>query len=728
MNFLVLPNVTVNLPTATMRTEGWSIPPGIKLADPAFFESSRVDLVLGIESFFDFFETGQRINLGNQLPTLNESVFGWVVCGGLSNSHQDLHITCNASATEKLESLVARFWSSEEVGSVKVLSLEEKRCENLFQNTVLRNPDGRYTVTLPKEEGAIQRLGESKDIAIRRLQGTERRLAKNSNLHKSYHEFMAEYESLGHMEKVTGAASMTIRRCFLPHHPVFKEDSTTTKVRVVFDASCSTSSGVSLNDVLLTGPVIQDDLRAIIIRSRTKQIMLVSDVEKMFRQIWVHPEDRPLQCILWRSNPQDDTSVYELKTVTYGTKPAPYLATRTLKQLAVDEETVYPLGSRAISEDTYMDDVITGANTVEEACELQKQLIEMTEKGGFRLRKWASNNPKVLEGLPENSLAIREGDSINLDPDPSVKTLGLIWMPKSDQLKFNFNIPSERPSQKFSKREVLSVIATLFDPLGLLGAAITTAKIVMQLLWRYRDEDDRALDWDQPIPSTVGEMWRKLLGQLPILNEVKIDRCVIVPVSVSTEIHCFSDASEKAYGCCIYALPTTWNAYVANRVSRIQTLTHPEQWRHVPGIENPADLISRGIMPQDIVHNRFWWCGPRWLKEEPRYWPELPEQLSATEAEKEKRRSTVACTSGPAEEFNGWYLERSSSYTELVRRTAYWLRYLKLLRTQRELRNPPKFLTTADRESSVHWMGDILRWGPYDSAVVGMLLEIGDSQ
>ncbi|XP_062538614.1 uncharacterized protein LOC134206888 [Armigeres subalbatus] len=500
MNFLVLPNVTVNLPTATMRTDGWSIPPGIKLADPAFFESSRVDLVLGIECFFDFFETGQRINLGNQLPTLNESVFGWVVCGGLSNSHQDLHITCNASATEKLESLVARFWSSEEVDSVKVLTQEEKRCEDLFQNTVQRNPNGRYTVTLPKEEGAIQRLGESKDIAIRRLQGTERRLARNANLHKSYHDFMEEYESMGHMEKVERAALTTKRRCFLPHHPVFKEESTTTKTRVVFDASCATSSGVSLNDVLLTGPIIQDDLRSIIMRSRTKQIMLVSDVEKMFRQIWVHPEDRPLQCILWRSNPQDDISVYELKTVTYGTKPAPYLATRALKQLAVDEATAYPLESRALSEDTYMDDVITGSNTVEDACELQKQLSEITGKGGFRLRKWASNSPKVLEGLSQENLAIQAGDGINLDPDPSIKTLGLIWMPKSDQLNFHFNIPLKRPNQQICKREVLSVITTLFDSLGLLGAAITAEKILMQSLWKYRDEGNRALDWDQPIP------------------------------------------------------------------------------------------------------------------------------------------------------------------------------------------------------------------------------------
>ncbi|XP_062713431.1 uncharacterized protein LOC134290332 [Aedes albopictus] len=115
MSILVLPSVSVNLPTATINTDGWSIPPGIKLADPAFFESGRVDMVLGMESFFD---------------TLNESVFGWVVCGGLSNSSQDLRIICNASATENLESLVARFWSSEEVGPVKVLPPEEKRCED----------------------------------------------------------------------------------------------------------------------------------------------------------------------------------------------------------------------------------------------------------------------------------------------------------------------------------------------------------------------------------------------------------------------------------------------------------------------------------------------------------------------------------------------------------------------------------------------------------------------
>ncbi|XP_062538673.1 uncharacterized protein LOC134206946 [Armigeres subalbatus] len=262
MSFLVLPKVTVDLPTARVDTQGWSMHNGIKLADPTFFSPSSVDMVLGIESFFDFFESGQRIPLGDQLPTLNESVFGWVVCGGLLNPTQGLRINCSTAITKVLEELVARFWASEKVGNSKVLSSEEKLCEDNFRKPVRRESDGRYSISLPKDEDAASRLGESRGI-----QGTERRLAKDASLRAQYHQFMAEYIQLGHMSKVEEAGNL-MKRCYLPHHPVFKEASTTTMVRIVFDASCKTSSGVSLNDTLLVGPIVQEDLRSIMLRSR----------------------------------------------------------------------------------------------------------------------------------------------------------------------------------------------------------------------------------------------------------------------------------------------------------------------------------------------------------------------------------------------------------------------------------------------------------------------------
>ncbi|XP_055633439.1 uncharacterized protein LOC129773811 [Toxorhynchites rutilus septentrionalis] len=407
MDFLVLSKVTVNLPTLTVNTKGWSIPKGIELADPAFFQSKGVDIVLGIEAFFEFFGTGGKISLGERLPALNESVFGWVVCGGLSVPSQSIQVNCNISASGSLESLIARFWECEEIGSTNHYSPEEVQCEEHFKRTVKRQMDGRYTVALPKDDGVLSRLGKSEEIALRRFQGTERRLSRDSNLRDQYLAFMQEYLRLGHMRKVE-KVSGEVQRCYLPHHPVVKEASTTTKLRVVFDASCKTSTGVSLNDGLLVGPVIQEDLRSIIIRCRTKQIMLVADVEKMFRQINVCPKDKSLQSILWRFSPDDEPETYELGTVTYGTQPAPFLATRTLKQLAMDEGSRFPLAARAVCEDVYMDDIITGTDEVMSAIELRIQLDNMMNSGGFHLRKWASNHPMVLEGIAEDSLAIRD--------------------------------------------------------------------------------------------------------------------------------------------------------------------------------------------------------------------------------------------------------------------------------------------------------------------------------
>ncbi|XP_062556876.1 uncharacterized protein LOC134221705 [Armigeres subalbatus] len=418
-------------------------------------------------------------------------------------------------------------------------------------------------------------------------------------------------------------------------------------------------------------------------------------------------------------------------------------------------------------DDTYMDDVITGANDVETATQMQIQLNAMLSRGGFQLRKWASNCPAALAGIPEENLAIRTSDGINLDPDPAVKTLGLTWIPSSDILRFQFIIPSLDSDTVLTKRSVLSVIATLFDPLGLLGAAITTAKIFMQLLWIIRDKNEQPLNWDQPLPPMVGESWRRFHEQLPMLNQARIERCVIIPESVDVELHCFSDASEKAYGACLYvrstdadgrvkvrllsskskvaplkcqtiprlelcgavlaaqlyekvrtsiktsangyfwtdstcvlrwlqAYPTTWTTFVANRTAKIQSITEGCRWSHVPGIQNPADLISRGIAPQDIIDNQFWWRGPTWLEESSDKWPRSLEPLTSGEEESEKRRTIIATTASSVSEFNQEYISKFSSYNDLIRRTAYWLRLMKLLRTPITSRNDVGFLTTSE--------------------------------
>ncbi|XP_058827050.1 uncharacterized protein LOC131687034 [Topomyia yanbarensis] len=762
MTLLVLPKVTANLPTTTVSTRGWDIPEGIILADPAFYQTNSVDLIFGIQSFFGFFRTGKAIPLGDGLPLLTESVFGWVVSGEVSSPTQSSQISCNMVVSDNLEELMERFWSCEEVGDSCNYSPEEARCEEQFGRTVQRGLDGRYTVTLPKNGEFISKLGDSKDIALRRFQGLERRLGRDQDLRKQYQAFMAEYLELGHMRKV--ADDTCVKRYFLPHHPVVKEASTTTKVRVVFDASCKTSTGISVNDALLAGPVIQQDLRSIMLRCRTRQVMIVADVEKMFRQVKMAQNDTTFQNILWRFDMEAEVETYELTTVTYGTKPAPFLATRTLKQLALDEGSSFPLAAKAMEEDVYMDDVITGTDDVNVAIELRKQLDAIMASGGFRLRKWASNNQTVLDGIPQADLALPMVDGISWDQDQMVKTLGLTWLPKMDTLRFNFDIPALLPDQLLTKRKILSIIASLFDPLGLIGATITIAKIFMQRLWSMRDAQGNALNWDCPIPETVGEEWRKFHQQLPSLNNLRIKRCVIAPRAVSTQIHCFCDASERAYGACVYlrtfrdngeitvrlltskskvaplktqSLPrlelcgallaaqlwewvsnsiglthevhfwtdstcvlqwikapsNTWTTFVANRVSKIQTLTENYIWRHVPGVSNPADLISRGVPPDQIHGSSMWWEGSSWLKESADRWPRSLDTVM--DEVPERRRNAVACVSTEKSNFMNKYLSNFSSYTNLLRTTAYWLRLIRILR-KTEGEEARSFLTSTE--------------------------------
>lgn len=185
----------------------------------------------------------------------------------------------------------------------------------------------------------------------------EQRMNRNPELCQQYIDFMNEYSALGHMQKVDDYETPPNPCYHLPHHAVLREESTTTKVRVVFDASCKTSRGPSLNDALMVGPIVQEELRSIIMRARTHPIMLIADIKQMFRQILVDEKDTPLQRIVWRTTPDLPLDTYELKTVTSGTACTPFLATRVLHKLADDEHENFPMATEVLRKDFYVDDI-----------------------------------------------------------------------------------------------------------------------------------------------------------------------------------------------------------------------------------------------------------------------------------------------------------------------------------------------------------------------------------
>ncbi|XP_055623489.1 uncharacterized protein LOC129766915 [Toxorhynchites rutilus septentrionalis] len=505
-------------------------------------------------------------------------------------------------------------------------SVEETACEEHFRRTITRNPDGRYVVRLPLKQEVLLGLVDNRRTALRRFHHLEGRLIRNTEQHQQYRTFLEDYYALGHMQHVFDHENPP-RPCYhLPHHAVIREDSSTTKLRVVFDASCKTPNGPSLNDALMVGPIVQEELRSIIMRSRTHQVMLIADIKQMYRQVLVDNQDTPLQRIVWRSSPNNSIETYELKTVTYGTASAPYLATRVLQQLADDEKDNYPEAVDVLRRDFYVDDLFSGGRNTTEASNLRRQLEALLSKGAFELRKWASNEPAVLENVPPENRAFKA--SVDFERDQCIKTLGLHWEPTTDQLRYKIQLPSTEDSP-LTKRIALSYIARLFDLLGLVGPVVTTAKIFMQTLWTLKDNDGRTWSWDAELPPNLKERWYEYQSQLPRLNDLRINRCILIPNPEKVQLHFFSDASERAYGTCVYVRSTNATGAVKVSLLTARSKVAPLKNQSIPRLElcgalSSAELYERVTSSLQTPAETYFWVDSTivicWLKSCPSAW------------------------------------------------------------------------------------------------------------
>ncbi|XP_055715000.1 uncharacterized protein LOC129809209, partial [Phlebotomus papatasi] len=262
---------------------------------------------------------------------------------------------------------------------------------------------------------------------------------------------------------------------YLPHHPVIKASSSSTPVRVVFDASAKTSTGVALNDVLMT----------------TKTCSASSGENRLIIKI----------------------QTYLLSTVTYGTGSASYLSTRCIKQLLEDEGDTYPLAKATASRDFYVDDFLSGAPTVSQAQKLQSQIEALMLKGGFQLSKWMLNCPEALRDVPYSEREIKE--PLDFTSTETISALGLQLNPVTDEFSFDVQINS----QSISKRSILSEMPKTYNPLGFLAPVTIQAKILMQSLWQL------GADWDDSLEeNSVAETWREYQRNLTMLTDFRIPR------------------------------------------------------------------------------------------------------------------------------------------------------------------------------------------------------------
>ncbi|XP_011698579.1 PREDICTED: uncharacterized protein LOC105456325 [Wasmannia auropunctata] len=527
------------------------------------------------------------------------------------------------------------------------------------------------------------------------------------------------------------APNMVSSQCvYIPHHPVIRESSLTTRLRVVFNASSLTINMTSLNNHLLTGPKLQTNLSAVILRWRQYRYVYSADIAKMYRQIRVDPRDIDYQRILWTENQNEKAQPYQLTTVTYGTACAPFLALCVIRQLVHDEGHSFPMAASVLQENIYVDDVLFGADDIPFLRQLRTQVCALLNRGQFDLRKWSSNSAKLLSDIdPEDhGLAC----SKTLQTDDYLKILGLIWDPLVDAFKFRVNLPK---SSSKTKHSILADIAKFFDPLGWGTPATITAKIFLQQLWQLK------IDWDDIIPDSLLKQWETLQQSLADFNDLQMNRWIQKGSDTAhCELHGFADASTKAYAAAIYIRlvslagettsmllvgkskvapikslsvprleltaavllsrllefvrsslnlymipcycwtdstvvlawlaqhPSKWKTFVSNRVSEIQSRVPFASWRHVATEENPADCASRGITGSQLASHQLWWHGPAWLRSPASEWPSpIKSPPPETSLEINSRLTTHLTQS-----VEPWDLAtRFSSWPKLIRVTAY---------------------------------------------------------
>ena len=273
------------------------------------------------------------------------------------------------------------------------------------------------------------------------------------------------YLDLGHAELIPASELTPSISYYLPMHSVTKQSSTSTKLRVVFDGSAASTSGISLNQSLMIGPTLHPTLGAILIKFRTYPISLTADISKMYREVGLSDLDKDLHRFLWRPTPQQPIKDYRMTRVTFGVSASPYLAVRTLQQAAEDHRGGHPIASHHIKHSFYVDDLLAGANTEEEAMELYSNLRSILSRAGFNLCKWRSNSAPVLDSIPpdlQETLPVKELTDSHSPSHP--KALGLEWNSRLDLMAPAIQPPAD---YRITKRGVVSDVSKTFDILGL---------------------------------------------------------------------------------------------------------------------------------------------------------------------------------------------------------------------------------------------------------------------
>ncbi|CAD5234345.1 unnamed protein product [Bursaphelenchus xylophilus] len=607
--------------------------------------------------------------------TLMQTIMGYIVCGSVREDTEATALLINRTESKELtpeQRCIKQLYDMEHLGVADedYNKTEEDVVTERFKRELSVDQSGRYQVMLPVKD-CITELGSNKYITMQMTESLRRRILKDKEAQEAYKETFEKYLEEGilvevHDDKLPEGA---IGEHYLPHHPVRKLDSNTTKIRIVVNPTTKSSkSGISFNDAMFKGRTDLPTIFGIMLRSRTYPILTISDVEKAFLQLTVHPSHRPLcRLLYWKdiSKPmtRENIRVFEFQRLCFGLKPSPFLLQQTIRAHLERKD---PVLGREIIKDMYVDNITVGAENSAEAQRKAERAVELFGSAKMKLREFVSNGNITL---PEGLMGNRD----------KVKFLGTGWMVEEDLLVVK--VPILRFLEEITMSVVLGDISSLYDLLGLALPLLTKLKAFFQSLWPLK------LRWRQPFPQEKKEEWLQLAREWNG-QEIRFPR--YTKVEEGDELHVFSDASAIAMGAVVYVvskgnsrppmivaargqiaplnkertipqkelgganigvrLAESVNKELGRELRIISWIDNeavihwiksgaPRQplainnllkriwessvrdFNYVPTDANPADIISRGCHPSELDQSRLWRHGPEFLSGLKEGWP-----------------------------------------------------------------------------------------------------------
>ncbi|MEL6606114.1 MAG: reverse transcriptase domain-containing protein [Cyanobacteria bacterium J06614_10] len=573
---------------------------------------------------------------------------------------------------------VHKLWDLEAVGiNATAPSPQDEDAYQSYLNSLLYLD--KYYARLPWKRDHDP-LPHNYGQALGQLHALTSSLRRKPQQLECYHQIIQDQLASGFIERVE--SPKVHDKChYLPHHAVSKPSSTT-PLRVVFNCSAKAAPHLpSLNDCLMKGPSMTEDLVSILLRFRTNKYAFSADISKAFLRIGLQEVDRDFTRFLWVENPNDPSSkliTYRFAVVLFGATSSPFLLQATLDHHLRSSKSPY---KDYLSTSFYVDNMVNSVNDESTLLEIYEHANQELARANMPLRQWVSNNANLQSVIRENDLGTESAE---------VNILGLLWNSLEDTLHVRSVPGLERPDH--TKRTLLSAVSSLFDPLGFFSPINIRGRKLLQEAWRLK------FPWDEILPSDLASQWPTIAADLNQLHQFSLPRSVC-QMDLPAHLVVFSDSSERAYGAVAYVVTNgdsnllmsrarvtplksrtlpqleltaiqfgvqlahyvrrtltdiTFNQvtvfndneaalqwvrnnhstipYVRNRVSNIRELSEDMKLLHVASNQNPADLLSRGVSITQFrkKHETFWFKGPPWLTNE-QEWPEQKPHVTVGE-------------------------------------------------------------------------------------------------